>query len=228
PGPHPSAAAAGSPDGSDQLVEAKCATCHVSTKLGDLPLKTYADALTGGKTGPAIVPNDPAKSVLVVLQQKGGHAGQFTAEEIKRIIAWINAGAPEAGGAATPAPSAGAEVWTGGLDQLIAAKCATCHVATKLGDLSLKTYADALKGGKTGPAIVPNDPAKSVLVILQQKGGHAGQFTPEEIDRFIAWINAGAPETADGAAASGSGTPAATPTPAPTVEPTFEPTPEPD
>ena len=27
-----------------------------------------------------------------------------------------------------------------------------------MGDLSLKTYADALKGGKSGPAIVPNDP----------------------------------------------------------------------
>ncbi len=49
-----------------------------------------------------------------------------------------------------------------------------------MGNLSLKTYADALKGGKDGPAIVPNDPDKSLLVQIQQKGGHAGQFTPEE------------------------------------------------
>lgn len=218
--------------GIDQLVTAKCATCHVNAKLGDLSLKTYADALKGGKDGPAIVPNDPARSLLVQIQQKGGHAGQLTPEEIDRVIAWINAGAPEAGGTAAPAPSAAPEVWTGGLDQLITAKCATCHVNMKLGDLSLKTYADALKGGKTGPAIVPNDPAKSVLVIIQQKGGHAGQLTPEEIERFIAWIKAGAPETASAPAASSAtptpAAPSATPTPAPTEEPTLEPTPVPD
>ncbi|MBP7687239.1 MAG: hypothetical protein KA765_05005, partial [Thermoflexales bacterium] len=211
PAPTPSVVVEGWTDGIDQLVAAKCATCHVATKLGDLSLKTYADALTGGKSGAAIVPNDPLKSVLVQIQQKGGHAGQLTAEEIDRVIAWINAGAPEAGGAAAPAPapSAATDGWTDGIDQLVAAKCATCHVATKLGDLSLKTYADALTGGKSGAAIVPNDPLKSVLVQIQQKGGHAGQLTTEEIDRVIAWINAGAPE-AGGAAAPAPAPSAAT------------------
>ena len=73
-------------------------------------------------------------------------------------------------------------------------KCSTCHVKAQLGGLSLKTYADALKGGTSGPAIVPGDPDKSVLVQVQQKGGHPGQFTPDEINRVIAWIKAGAPE----------------------------------
>ena len=97
------------------------------------------------------------------------------------MIAWIEAGAPEKPGAATPPPTTSAtEGWTGGIDQLVNAKCAACHVNASMGDLSLKTYADALKGGKDGPAIVPNDPDKSLLVQIQQKGGHAGQFTPEE------------------------------------------------
>ena len=184
--------------GIDQLITAKCATCHINAKLGDLSMATYADAMQGGKDGPVIVPNDAAKSLLVQIQQKGGHPGQLTSDEIDRVIAWINAGAPEQGGVAAPPPAATAsDVWKGGLDQIITAKCATCHVNAKLGDLSLKTYADVLKGGKDGPAIVPNDPAKSVLVIIQQKGGHPGQLTPDEIARFIAWINAGAPETAN-------------------------------
>jgi mono/diheme cytochrome c family protein len=224
------AASEGWTGGIDQLITAKCAACHVNSALGELSLKTYADALKGGKSGAAIVPNDPVKSVLVTIQQKGGHAGQLSAEEIERVIAWINAGAPEAGGAAAPAPRAAAAGWTGGLDKLITAKCATCHVATKLGDLSLKTYADALKGGKSGPAIVPNDPLKSVLVVIQQKGGHAGQFTQAEIERFIAWIEAGAPETGGSTepapvattASTATSTPAgprtSTPTPTPTVE----------
>ena len=66
---------------------------------------------------------------------------------------------------------------------MINAKCAALSRQLAAGNLSLKTYADALKGGKSGPAVVPNDPDNSTLVTVQQKGGHPGQFTPEEIDR---------------------------------------------
>jgi mono/diheme cytochrome c family protein len=192
----------------------KCAACHVNASMGDLSLKTYADAVKGGKDGPGIVPNDPDKSMIVQVQQKGGHAGQLSADELAALIAWIKAGAPETSSGAAPSsgatPSAGGDAWTGGIDQLVNAKCAACHVNSQSGGLSLKTYADALKGGKDGPAIVPNDPDKSLLVQIQQKGGHPGQFTPEEIDRIVKWIETGAPETAS---VSGS-TPAATPAPA--------------
>jgi len=159
------------------------------------------------------VPNEPDISTLVSVQQQGGHPGQFTPEEIDRVVKWIEAGAPETGGAPTPSgtsSSAGGDAWAGGIDQLVNAKCAGCHVAAAMGNLSLKTYADALKGGKDGPAIVPNDAAKSVLVQVQQKGGHPGQFTPEEIDRVVKWINAGAPETATTSGPAPVATPAAT------------------
>ncbi len=190
------------------LLSAKCAACHVNAAMNDLSLKTYADALKGGKSGPAIVPNDPDKSALVQVQQKGGHPGQLSADELAQVVAWIKAGAVEKGGAATAPSTATADAWTGGIDQLINAKCATCHIQLQSGGLSLKTYADALKGGQAGPAVVPNDPDKSLMVQIQQKGGHPGQLTPDEINRIIAWIKAGAPETSGGAA-----TPAATPAP---------------
>jgi mono/diheme cytochrome c family protein len=180
--------------------------------MGNLSLKTYADALKGGKSGPAIVPSDPDKSVLVQVQQKGGHAGMLSPEELDAMIAWVTAGAPETSSGAPP--SGGAEAWTNGIDQLVNAKCAACHVNSAAGNLSLKTYADALKGGQGGPAVVPNEPDNSTLVTVQQKGGHPGQLTPEEIDRVVKWIEAGAPETAS----ASSPTPAATPEPAAAVK----------
>jgi mono/diheme cytochrome c family protein/thiosulfate reductase cytochrome b subunit len=192
------------------LLNAKCAACHVNAALGELSLKTYADAVKGGKSGPAVVPNDPDNSTLVTVQQQGGHAGQLSDAELAQVIAWIEAGAPETGGAATPPPTGtAAEGWIGGIDQLVNAKCAACHVNAALGDLSLKSYADALEGGKSGPAVVPNDSDNSTLVTVQQQGGHAGQFTPEELDRVIAWINNGAPETSSAAGPAPAATPIA-------------------
>jgi mono/diheme cytochrome c family protein len=181
----------------------KCGTCHVQTQLGGLSLKTYADVLKGGKNGPAIVPSDPDKSVLVQVMQKGDHPNLLSPQELDALLAWIKAGAPEtASSAATPSPnsSAAAEGWTEGIEQIFGAKCAACHIQAQSGGLSLKTYADALKGGQGGPVIVPNDPDKSVLVQIQQKGGHPGQLSTDELARIIAWIKAGAPETAGSAA----------------------------
>jgi hypothetical protein len=60
--------------------------------------------------------------------------------------------------------------------------------------LNLSTHADAMKGGASGPVIVPGDAENSLLVQKQQAGGHPGQLTPEELAQVIEWINAGAPE----------------------------------
>jgi mono/diheme cytochrome c family protein len=131
----------------------------------------------------------------------GGHPGQFTPEEIDRIVKWIEAGAPETAStsgpapAATPASTTAVKTWTEA-SAIFTAKCTICHINSQAGNLSLKTYADTLKGGKSGPAIVPGDPDKSVLVTTQQGTSHPaiGMLTPEELAAIIAWIEAGAPE----------------------------------
>jgi hypothetical protein len=69
-----------------------------------------------------------------------------------------------------------------------------CHGAAASGGLNLSTYADAMQGGSSGPAIVPGDSANSLLVTVQQSGDHPGQLTPEELAQVIEWIDAGAPE----------------------------------
>ena len=193
----------------------KCGTCHVQTQLGGLSLKTYAGALKGGKSGPAIVPNDPDKSVLVQIQRTGKHPNLLSPQEFDALLAWINAGAPETVSATpTPAPASApsaTESWTSGIDQIFNAKCAACHIQLQSGGLSLKSYADALKGGQDGPVIAPNAPDTSLLVQIQQKGGHPGQLSPDELNRVIAWIKAGAPEASGGASSSAPTPAAATP-----------------
>lgn len=79
----------------DGLFRNRCSTCHGRTKVSGLTLATYQDALKGGDHGPAIVPGDPDASILVQIQSQGGHPGQLTPEELKSVIDWIKAGAPE-------------------------------------------------------------------------------------------------------------------------------------
>lgn len=94
----------------------------------------------------------------------------------------------------TPAPIEAA-TWEGGIADLFASKCTSCHNSSgKLGGLDLTSYESALEGGNSGQTIVPGDPQTSQIVIIQSAGGHAGQLSPDELEIVIQWIEAGAPE----------------------------------
>lgn len=97
---------------------------------------------------------------------------------------------------ATPLPgqASGLTSWTGGIGQLFNDRCGTCHVASNFGGLSLASYEGILKGGNSGPAVMPGDPQNSMLVGVQSKGDHPGQLSKSELDAIINWIKAGAPE----------------------------------
>jgi cytochrome b subunit of formate dehydrogenase len=84
--------------------------------------------------------------------------------------------------------------WEGTYQELFRNRCGTCHVVTNVGGLNLGDYQSALKGGQSGPGIVPANPDGSMMVKIQQAGSHPGQLTADEIARLIDWINAGAPE----------------------------------
>ena len=78
------------------LFAARCASCHGAIAIENLKLTTYAGTLAGGNRGPAVIPGDPEGSLLV--QKQAGsvpHFGQFNAEELKLVMDWIRAGAPE-------------------------------------------------------------------------------------------------------------------------------------
>ncbi|MCL4561861.1 MAG: cytochrome b/b6 domain-containing protein [Chloroflexi bacterium] len=91
-----------------------------------------------------------------------------------------------------PVPTGAALTWDGSIGAVFQQKCGTCHGGA--GGLSLKTYADALKGGSNGPVIVAGDAAGSPLVTLQAGGNHPGLFSADELAQVKEWIDAGAPE----------------------------------
>ncbi|HXF61889.1 MAG TPA: c-type cytochrome domain-containing protein, partial [Caldilineaceae bacterium] len=85
------------------------------------------------------------------------------------------------------------------------ARCGECHGAEDPEEgLELTRYRTALAGSQNGPVIEPGDPEGSYLVELIVEGKMPKEGEPlsqREIDTIIAWIEAGAPETAPEGAA---------------------------
>ena len=103
----------------------------------------------------------------------------------------------------TPAPGTPTETpaavtsltWQSGIADLMKTKCAACHSsANKMGGLDLSSYQTMMAGGISGPAIVPGEPNTSLLITRQASGNHPGQFGPDELQRVVEWIEAGALE----------------------------------
>jgi cytochrome b subunit of formate dehydrogenase/mono/diheme cytochrome c family protein len=172
------------------IIQSKCLTCHATADMTGLAMDSYADLMAGGKEGPVVVPGDSADSVLYKIQAAGGHPGQLTEDELSIVAAWIDAGAT----GPSESTSSSSPVWDGDIATLLEENCSTCHGPTASGGLTMSSYADIMKGGDTGPVIIPGDSATSLLIIKQEAGGHPGQLTPDEIARVKAWIDAGAPE----------------------------------
>ena len=71
------------------LFKTKCTMCHGT--IAGVTLSTYQSAMTTG----SIIPGNPSGSKLVTVQQKGNHPGQLNADELSKVITWIQAGALE-------------------------------------------------------------------------------------------------------------------------------------
>ena len=114
------------------------------------------------------------------------------------------AGAPDCrGGAPEPRRRAGrsARLSTSkrSVRPVLAANCYDCHADERMGGLRLDSREGLLKGGKSGPAIVPGDPEKSLMIqAVRQtrdtlKMPKGGRLKPAEIDALVEWVKAGAP-----------------------------------
>ena len=180
---------------------AKCVACHGENGQGKLDLRTEAAVLKGGASGAAVVPGEAAKSLLldkVITGQMPPGKVKLTAAETDQLRTWIERGlAP-----AAPALSAVREQDARAVFQ---ARCVTCHGSGRRdGGLDLRTVAGRLKGGKSGPGLVPGKPEESLIYQRIVKG----QMPPDklakelavelptagETEKIRAWIAAGAPE----------------------------------
>jgi hypothetical protein len=90
---------------------------------------------------------------------------------------------------------------------LLVEHCHQCHSAAhkkKRGDLWLDSRANMLKGGESGPAIVPGAPDKSLLIKAIKfddpdlKMPKNGKLNEGQIADLIAWVQMGAPWPDDG------------------------------
>ncbi|MGH9141057.1 MAG: c-type cytochrome domain-containing protein, partial [Thermoanaerobaculia bacterium] len=123
----------------------------------------------------------------------------------------------EARQSAAPAASApqSPEFFESFVRPVLAANCYDCHGDERMAGLRLDSRDGLIKGGRSGPAIVPGDPERSLMIqAVRQtretlKMPKGGRLTPSEIDALAEWVRAGAPWPAFAPSAS-AGTPAET------------------
>jgi mono/diheme cytochrome c family protein len=183
-----------------------CLGCHSTSAMGGLRLDSREALLKGGKSGPAIVVGDPDKSLLIealrhtgsIKMPMGGE--RLSDAQIADISTWIK------DGAAFPAAVAGvkpesvlSDHFETHIRPVLAQQCFACHTNTKSGGLRLDSRSDVLAGGKSGSAVVPGDPDKSLLLaairhtsgtLKMPKG--ATRLTDEQIANFTTWVKDGA------------------------------------
>src|SRR5215472_17721811 len=193
----------------------KCYECHTDEPLSHLRLDSRAALLTGGKRGPAIVPGDPDNSLLIQAVRQTGElkmpkkAAKLEEQEITDLVAWVKMGAPwDPNEQATPlipavstaaaTSSVGEEFFENKVRPIFANVCSNCHGDTATSGLRVFSRDTLLQGGRRGPAIVPNDPEKSLLIQAVRQTGDlkmpkGGKLTPEEVQNLTEWVKMGAP-----------------------------------
>lgn len=94
---------------------------------------------------------------------------------------------------------------------LLVEKCQSCHGSKKeWAGLRLDSRAAILKGGETGPAVVPGQPQASLLIAAVRQTGDLvmppdGTLTEQQIADLAEWISMGVPFPEDAAVADKSG-----------------------
>lgn len=187
----------------------KCYECHTDEPLTRLRVDSRAALLAGGKRGPAIVPGDPDNSLLIQAVRQTGElkmpkkATKLEDQEIADLVAWVKMGAPwdlnEPRVSVVAAESSvGDDFFENKVRPIFANICSNCHGDTAASGFEVESRELLLKGGKRGPAIVPKEPEKSLLIQAVRQTGElkmpkGGRLTPEEVQNLTEWVRMGAP-----------------------------------
>ncbi|MEO6741478.1 MAG: c-type cytochrome domain-containing protein, partial [Chthoniobacteraceae bacterium] len=123
-------------------------------------------------------------------------------------LLWITAACTAAGALHAAEPSAQqVEFFEKQIRPILAERCYECHSAEKKqkGGLSLDTRESTLKGGDTGPALVPGNLEKSLLIEAVRYTNHDMQMPPKrrlaeaEVKALEEWVKMGAPDPREAA-----------------------------
>ena len=117
------------------------------------------------------------------------------------LLALAGIGSALAAEPGLPPPAGRAIDFTSDVEPILHARCFTCHgPSVQTNGLRFDRRDDALRGGYSGPAIVPRDSSGSPLVqrIASVREGFRmppvePRLTPEEVGILRAWIDQGAP-----------------------------------
>src|SRR5581483_5653303 len=114
------------------------------------------------------------------------------------VVCLVAAGRLYAGDGA-PSPPEAAKYFEAHVRPVLQTHCVSCHGGEKVrGGLSLTSRAAALKGGDTGPAVVPGKPAESLLLKAVSHAGELkmppkGKLAQAQVDALAKWVEMGAP-----------------------------------
>ena len=189
------------------ILRARCIECHgESAPQAGLDLRTLGSMLRGGRSGPVVSIGSAEDSLLVqkvVSQAMPPGPDKLSREEMDLLHLWIEQGARSA--------RQQAAVTEQDVLPIFQMRCAVCHGKRKQeGGLDLRSLAGRLKGGRSGPALVPGDPEASLLF----RRITSGEMPPpellykyrvrppsnEEVETLRRWIAAGAPAGGSGRA----------------------------
>lgn len=165
------------------VLSQNCYSCHSATtrSAGRLRLDDHDAILQGGKSGPAVVPGDPAASLLVQRLTTDDDAHRMPkdddpllASQIEDFRTWIRQGAyfpASAAAAVTPASlttaaDADTEFFVKKVKPILADHCYACHAAdTKAAaGLRVDTSLGLQAGGKSGALFHAGKPDESLLL----------------------------------------------------------------
>lgn len=183
------------------LLKAKCVACHGATPQGKLDLRSAEGVLKGGASGPVVVAGAAEKSLLMtklVTGQMPPGKVKLSEAEIDQIRGWIDRTLPAEAKDNAPAVTEREAL------AVFQARCVRCHGGlAKEGGLDLRTLESRLKGGTSGPALVPGKPEESLLYKRMANGtmppGKMAKDlaielpTDAETAKIRGWISEGAP-----------------------------------
>ena len=188
-------------------LEKHCVMCHDGqSRQGGLDVTTRERLLGGGLNGPAILPGNAKDSLLYKLiahEREPGmpyKTGKLPDEVIAKFAEWISDGAPY-GESAAALHEGGNALFASYIRPLLETQCLNCHGAgqVKRSGFDLSTRDGLLRGGDTGPAVVPGNARESALykrVSHEVQPGmpfQAAKLSEEQVSRIREWINTGAP-----------------------------------
>ena len=187
------------------ILRANCVRCHgPSVASRQLKLNTLQGVLDGSDSGAIVVPGSPDKSKLYQMVSQGlmpaDKPGSVSSADVATIGRWIETvAASELAAGGDTAPVTENEVVA-----LMWMHCTPCHGPhLQESGLDLRSRASMLQGGKSGPAIAPGSPDRSLIV----EKIRAGEMPPPEryqeagtppvskagLEKLAAWIEQGAP-----------------------------------